>query len=109
MGAQLAVDITLRSALTCCGAPRPNAAAVDGAVLTQARRDKDRYSELVAAQRCRLVVVALETGGWWSGEASFIEERSRPGRETHRSACADPHILGVEEAVDQNVFGRSDT
>ena len=57
-GAQLAVDITLRSALTCCGAPRPNAVAVDGAVLTQARRDKEaKYSELVAAERCCLVAL----------------------------------------------------
>ena len=78
-GAQLAVDITLRSVLTCCGAPRPNAAAVGGAILTQARRDKEaRYSELVAAERCRLVVVTLETGGRWSAEAlSFIEEMAQ--------------------------------
>ena len=40
-GAQLAIDITLRSVLICCGAPRPNAAAVDGAILTQVRCDKE--------------------------------------------------------------------
>ena len=73
-GAQLAVDITLRSAS--CGAPRPNAAVVNGAVLTQARRDKEvKCSELVAAERCRLVVIALETGGRWSTEAvNFVED-----------------------------------
>ena len=53
--------LAIRSALTCCGAPRPNA------VLIQARRDKEaRYSGLVAAGRCCLVVVAL---GRWSAEA----------------------------------------
>ena len=39
-GAQLAVDITLRSALTAQGEARPNAAHVNGAVLAAARRDK---------------------------------------------------------------------
>ena len=44
---------------------------MDGAILTQARRDKEaRYSELVAAERCRLVFVALETG-------PFIEEMAQ--------------------------------
>ena len=80
-GAQLAVDITLRSALTSCGAPRSNAAAVDGAVLTQARRDREgRYSEFVAAEQCCLVVVALETGGWWSAEASASVEEMAQAR-----------------------------
>ena len=45
-------------------------------------------SELVAAERCCLVVVALETGGRWSAEAlSFVEEMARPGRETQHSGC----------------------
>ena len=40
-----------------------------------ARADKERkYSELLNGDRCRLVVVALETGGRWSLEAvDFIE------------------------------------
>ena len=41
-GAQLAVDITLRSALTSAGLPSPNAAHVNGAALARARRDKER-------------------------------------------------------------------
>ena len=62
-GAQLAVDITLRSALTATGLPRPGAAVVDGIVCMAARADKERkYSELLNGDRCRLVVVALETG-----------------------------------------------
>ena len=69
-GAQLAVDITLKSAVTSVGAPRATAATVNGAALLQARRDKEaKYAELVTSERCRLVVVALETGGRWSTEA----------------------------------------
>ena len=65
---QLAVDVTLRSALRCSGEPQPEAADIDGATSTQARRDKEAtYPELVASNRCRLVV--LETGGRWSEEA----------------------------------------
>ena len=41
-GAQLAIDVTLRSALTAGGAPRTNAARVDGAGFAQARREKER-------------------------------------------------------------------
>ena len=60
-GAQLAIDITLRSATSANGLPQRNAAHRDGA-------------ELVAGNRCFLVVIALETGGRWSGEAvEFID------------------------------------
>ena len=74
-GAQLAVDITLRCALTASGTPRPGAAAVDGIVCAGARADKElKYSELLSGDRCRLVVVAMETGGRWSPEAvEFVE------------------------------------
>ena len=70
-GAQLAVDITLRSALGACGGARPDASHTDGAVLAAARREKERkYHELLVSERCRLVVVAMETGGRWSKEAA---------------------------------------
>ena len=74
-GAQLAVDITVRSALAADGTPQTGAARVDGAVCTRARVDKERtYTELLRGDRCRLVVVALETGGRWSEEAlQFVE------------------------------------
>ena len=88
-GSQLAVDVTLRCALTACGRARPNAATVDGAVADAARRDKEtKYSELVDGQRCHLVVVAIETGGRWSSEAyNFVEYLARArSRET-------PHVL----------------
>ena len=69
-GAQLAVDVTLRCALTRTGEPHPHAADVDGAVLVKARHDKETtYPELINSGRCRLVVVAIETGGRWSDEA----------------------------------------
>ena len=62
-GAQLAVDITIRSVLTATS-------HTDGAALLQARRDKERkYAELLADDCCRLVVVGFETGGQWSAES----------------------------------------
>ena len=67
------MDITLRSALTATGLPRPGAAVVDGIVAARAHKER-KYSELLRGDRCRLVVVALETGGRWSLEAvDFIE------------------------------------
>ena len=64
-GAQLAVNVTLLSALTRDGEPQPNAADEHGAVLVQARHDKENtYSELVAS--------AIETRGRWSEEAVNI-------------------------------------
>ena len=64
-GAQLTVNCTLTSVVTSCGATCSNAATLKGAVSIQARRDKEvKHAELVAAERCRLLV-ALETGGRW--------------------------------------------
>ena len=88
-GAQLAVDITVRSAVTACGRARPNAAAVDGAVLEEARHQKEvKYAELCAGDRCRLVVVGIETGGRWSPEALSFVERLAASR-----ACDAPPLL----------------
>ena len=62
-GAQLAIDVTLRSPLTAQGMACAGAAQTNGTVLHRARHDKERkYQELIAGDRCRLVVVALETG-----------------------------------------------
>ena len=70
-GAQLAVDCTLRCALTAAGAAQPRAAREDGAVLEKARWDKEaKYPELLRTRRCRLVVMAFETGGRWSNESA---------------------------------------
>ena len=70
-GAQLAIDTTLVSPLRADGAPHIQCADVDGAVLRQARRRKERtYPELSGAHgRAKLVVLAAEVGGRWSLEA----------------------------------------
>ena len=58
------------TALTAQGLASPGAAHINGAALLRARRDKElEYHELVAGNRCALVVVAVETGGRWSSEA----------------------------------------
>ena len=55
-GVRLAVDITLRSA-RCDGQAHPHAADHDGAVLLQARWDKETtYPELASSCRSKLVV-----------------------------------------------------
>ena len=73
--AQLAIDITLRGVLSSSGEPHSNAADVDGAVLARARADKEAtYPELLTVT-CRLVVMAIETGGRWSSEAmGFVRQ-----------------------------------
>ena len=59
-GAQLAVDITLRCALTCGGDPRPGAARVDGIVCNTARAEKERtYRELTARDTCHTGSVSI--------------------------------------------------
>ena len=69
-GAQLAVDITMRSALTGDGMGNSRAAHTDGVTLARARTDKERKChELVHGEMCQLVVVALVRGGRWSAEA----------------------------------------
>ena len=74
-GVQLAVDITIRSVSTATGTAAPKTSHTDGAVLLQARRDNDRKcAELLAGDRCVLVVVGVETGGQWSAESvEFIK------------------------------------
>ena len=94
-GAQLAVDITLRSALACNGEPRPGAARVNGSVCERARADKEtKYAELLEGDRCRLVVVALETGGRWSSEAiQFVESLASSRAREEPPALAKPAFL----------------
>ena len=72
-GVQLAVDITLRSVLTCQGEAHAHAADTDGAMLTKARADKEAgYPELATSGRCKLIVMAMETGGRWSEESVAV-------------------------------------
>ena len=81
-GAQLAVDITLQSALTAAGLPSPSAAHVNGAASARARRDRERkYGELLEGDRCH-------TGRRWSQEACNFVTSLAAGR------CRDvPPIL----------------
>ena len=68
-GSQLAVDVTLRGALSRDGIPRSEAHWRDGAAADAARADKEsKYPELAAGSRCCLVVLALETAGRFSAE-----------------------------------------
>ena len=95
-GAQLAVDVTLRSPLCRRGLPRDGSHWLDGAAAATARVDKQRtYPELCGASRCRLVVLCLETGGRMSAETvAFLHQiaearaRSCPGYLRRPSAFA---------------------
>ena len=70
-GAQLAIDVTVRSMLRCNGTPHGRAHWMDGVVAQEARRNKeDTYPELAGGGRCRLVVLAIETGGRCSAETT---------------------------------------
>ena len=68
-GAQLALDVTARSVLTRNGQPRSTADWKDAAVADAARASKElKYPEFARGNRCRLVVLAVEVGGRFSGE-----------------------------------------
>ena len=64
---RLAVDITVRSAVTSCGRARPNAATVDGAVLVEARHNK----EMKCAELCRRR--SMSTCGRWRRNRGKVE------------------------------------
>ena len=65
-------------------------------MLVQARREKEAtYPELLTSRRCRLVVVAIETGGRWSDEAAELlrqlalaKAREAPALLAHSAALA---------------------
>ena len=75
-GAQLAIDVTLRSPVSASGQPHPRTATDDGHTANSARADKEaKYPELLANRRCVLVVLPIETGGRFGDETSaFLEE-----------------------------------
>ena len=89
----LAIDVTLRSALTTTREPCPGGATVNGAALQVARQQKEaKCRELLEGHRCSLVVVGVETGGRFGQEAvDFVDSlaaakaRDSP-RILHRSA-----------------------
>ena len=105
-GAQLVVDVTVRSALTAHGLACVGAATTDGVVLARARGDKERkHHELLAGERCRLVVVGIETGGQWSGEAAnFVCDLAGVSEGSVRTTTvARFHVLRLKETVDAHV------
>ena len=52
------------------------------------RRSLGKYTELLAGDRCRLVVVAFETGGRWSNEAiQFTDDLAAPDQGRHHQSC----------------------
>ena len=78
-GAQLATDITLRGVLSSSGEPHPNAADVDGAGLARAPADKVATDPELLTGRCRLVVMAIKTGGMdFVRQLAFAEAREVP-------------------------------
>ena len=101
-GVQMAVDITIRCAHTAESRACPNAATMNGAVLQAARAQKaTKYAELLHGDRCRLVVVGMETGGRWSDEAmQFIAELAACQGST--SSDAVQHVLGLAMALDED-------
>ena len=79
-GAQLALDTTLVCALHADGTPRRHVAQRDGVALQAAKRKKvATYPELVGPHsRAKLVVLAVEVGGRWSGETrGFLSQLAR--------------------------------
>ena len=95
-GMQLAVDTTLVSALCSTGAPRCYQNRAEGAALRQARRAKERtYPELLRPDsRCRLVVLALEVGGFSPETGDFVQRLARA-----RARSVPPRVRGAVSAA----------
>ena len=61
-GAQLAIDATLVSQISCNGSPSHGSDANPGAALVAARQIKfDRCHEIITSRRCHLLVAGIET------------------------------------------------
>ena len=80
-GAQLAIDTTMVSPLSCTGVLHARCADIDGAATMAARRRKQRRQFELAGEdgRARLVVFACEVGGRFSEECRHF---LRTGRAT---------------------------
>ena len=98
------------------GQPRQRRSEYTGAALADARKAKERtHPELLRGGRCQLVVVAMEVGGRWSGEAatfirSLAHARSRAVPAPLRQATAQAYIArwsGLLTNAAQTAFARS--
>ena len=78
-GRQLAIDVTFVSPLSRDGQPRLGSEHNDGAALADAKRTKhNTYYDVVASNRCHLLVAGMETGGRCSTELlGFIRELAK--------------------------------
>ena len=90
-GAQVAVDTTFVSPVSRDGSARAGADRVPGKAAADAGRRKRQttYPELLAARRCRLVVLALEVGGrfapsWRTSSAAWLLRRRAQRRRRRR-------------------------
>ena len=99
-GAQLAVDITLRSVLSASGLPRFNAAVVDSPVSGRAPENKERkYVEFLHGDRCRLVVAGRGYPGDWGqvGQEAMDFVAGLPVARAREATPLPPfRILGAE-------------
>ena len=94
-GSQVAIDVTLRSPLRRDGSPIATADWSDGAAADAARADKEaKYPELASGTRCRLVVLAIETGGRFSNELGEFLRQMAQAR-----ALAAPSFLRGSTAI----------
>ena len=101
-GAQLAVDITVRSPLTSTGLARPGAATTDASA-GRARADKEaKYTELLQGNRCHLVVMGLETGGRRSTEATTFVDMGGRSRARGPLCLAQIYPSGLAAQVDED-------
>ena len=102
-GAQLAVDIT--SPWQRPGSHAHTGATTNGAALQSARHLKEaNYSELLEGDRCRLVVIGVETGGRFSQEAvEFVDALAAARARDSSSVLRRSAHLGLATPVDADV------
>ena len=102
-GRQLAIDITIRSAIDRNGCAKPQAYWLDGACLAEPRVDKEeKYPEFAGSSRCELVVLAIEAGGRFSTET---QEFIRKLADSKARSCPS-YLRGAASAAFQRRWSR---
>ena len=95
-GVQVAVDTTLVSPLTAAGEPRREGKAYCRGCFAPCSSGEGAH--LPRTLRCRLVVLGIETGGWWCPEAATFFRllarcRARSAPPPLQSACISAYVL----------------